>query len=181
MNVSEEVLNLITSRELKDITLHIAVLPVSFEKAPEKLRSLAEEILPDLIIMLWETSQSDVVRLERVALNFMDADREDNCGRKPIEETIRENAPAALFSSFPIKKIKDLLSVLNFKVKISNSAGVYVCNRVYYECLEIAKEQEIEALFVHLPVETTHYSIDKLKSMLVAILNHYRICRFSRP
>ncbi|MBR1995235.1 MAG: pyroglutamyl-peptidase I, partial [Alistipes sp.] len=37
-------------------------------------------------------------------------------------------------------------------VKISNSAGLYVCNRLYYEAMRICREHPaMQAIFVHLP------------------------------
>ena len=37
-------------------------------------------------------------------------------------------------------------------VKLSNSCGLYVCNRAYYEALTICNETPgVQALFVHLP------------------------------
>lgn len=173
-NVSEEVLSLIRDSELRNIVIHKAILPVSFDKGPEMLRNLAESILPDFIMMLGETSQSDTVRLERIALNFMDSDRGDNYGRRPEEETISETAPAALFTSFPIKEMRDLLRNKGFEVRTSTSAGTYVCNRVYFEGLELARKRGIDALFVHLPVISDACSMDYLKSLILTILNHYR-------
>lgn len=173
-NVSEEVLKIIAQQEFRDTIIHKAILPVSFEKAPEILRNLAEKICPELIMMLGETSQAGVVKLERVALNLMDSDREDNYCCRPVDEPINEMAPAALFSSFPIKEIKNLLLKEGFKLKVSTSAGVYVCNRVYFEGLKIAGEQGIDALFVHLPVDAAHYTLEKLKLLILTILNHYR-------
>ena len=36
--------------------------------------------------------------------------------------------------------------------KVSNSAGLYVCNRLYYEALQLCNERPgMKALFVHLP------------------------------
>ena len=37
--------------------------------------------------------------------------------------------------------------------KVSNSAGLYVCNRLYYEALQLCKENRgMKALFIHLPL-----------------------------
>lgn len=128
-------------------------LPVSFTRVGKALRSAVELYSPDLLIMLGQSAVTDRIKLERVALNMMDSAMGDNDGVKPDEEPIDESGVAALFTSLPIKKLRSAIGAKGINVKISNSAGLYVCNRAYYEALRLCREREsLQAIFVHLPL-----------------------------
>lgn len=141
-------------------------LPVSFVRAGAVLRSAIDLHTPDLLIMLGQSAVADRIKLERVALNMMDSEKGDNDGAKPDEEPIYEGEESALFTSLPIKRLRLAIKAQGIAVKISNSAGLYVCNRIYYEALRLCKERAMQAIFVHLPLreEQTSHQTDK-KSM----------------
>ena len=127
-------------------------LPVSFDRVGDRLRELVAKHSPNLIILLGQAGGIDYVKVERVALNLMDAQKADNDGYIPDEEPININAPTALFTSTPIKSLVAEVERKGIPVKLSNSCGLYVCNRTYYEALTICQENpEIKAIFVHLP------------------------------
>lgn len=127
-------------------------MPVSFEHVAAVLFNAVEKHRPDFIIMLGQSGGSNRVKLERVALNMMDAKLADNDGFRPNEETINRNTPAALFTDMPIKSLLSAIEQQSISVKISNSCGLYVCNRLYYEALTLCRENPtMKALFVHLP------------------------------
>ena len=88
-------------------------LPVSFMRVGGALRKAVEEHKPDVAIMLGLAGNSDSVRLERVALNLMDATTADNDGYMPNEEPISPDAPAALFTTMPQLLSGDALSALS--------------------------------------------------------------------
>lgn len=127
-------------------------LPVSFARAGAVLRSAIDLHTPDLLIMLGQSAVADRIKLERVALNMMDSEKGDNDGAKPNEEPIYEGEESALFTSLPIKRLRLAIEAQGIAVKISNSAGLYVCNRIYYEALRLCKGRAMQAIFVHLPL-----------------------------
>lgn len=141
-------------------------LPVSFVRAPMTLREAIDRHTPDVVIMLGQSATADRIKLERVALNMMDSVKGDNDGAKPDEEPIYEGEESALFTSLPIKHLRLAIEAQGIAVKISNSAGLYVCNRLYYEALRLCKERAMQAIFIHLPLyeEQTSNQSDK-KSM----------------
>ena len=60
---------------------------------------------------------------------------------------------AALFTNVDVKQLCKTLIKENINAKVSNSAGLFVCNRLYYEALLMCKENPgMKALFVHLPL-----------------------------
>lgn len=130
----------------------IEQLPVSFFRVGGRLREVVKKHSPNIIVLLGQSGGIDYVKVERVALNLMDAQKADNDGYIPDEEPININAPTALFTSTPIKSLVAEVEKNGIPVKLSNSCGLYVCNRTYYEALAICNETPgVQALFVHLP------------------------------
>ena len=129
----------------------IEQMPVSFSRVAVALHNAIEKHNPEVIIMLGQSGGSDKVKLERVALNLMDAKLADNDGYTPNEEPINTETPTALFTNTPIKALRAAIEEQGISVKISNSCGLYVCNRLYYEALMLCNERHMKAIFVHLP------------------------------
>lgn len=152
-NSSWEVARAFVSMKIDEVELVVEQMPVSFSRVAEALRDAVSKHNPDMIIMLGQSGGSEKVKLERFALNMMDAKNEDNDGFRPDEEVIYEDDDAALRVNLPIKQLYAAIEMQGVKVKISNSCGLYVCNRIYYEALKICKEHNdlMKAIFVHLP------------------------------
>ena len=128
-------------------------LPVSFAGVGIALRRAVQECHPDVIIMLGQCAGIDYIKLERIAINMMDATTPDNDGYLPDEEPICATGAAALFTNTDIKDLRRVVEELGIPAKVSNSAGLYVCNRTYYEALRLCNERPgMKALFVHLPL-----------------------------
>lgn len=151
-NSSWEVAQKVASCAIKGAEVVAERLPVSFVRVGEVLRSAIELHTPDFVIMLGQSTVTDRIKLERVALNMMDSAVGDNDGATPDEEPIYEGEESALFTSLPIKQLRSAIEGQGIAVKISNSAGLYVCNRTYYEALRMCKERAMQAIFVHLPL-----------------------------
>ena len=122
-------------------------LPVSFERAPIALREIIAEHNPDMLLLLGQCPDGENIRLERFAINMMDSQKADNDNYCPSEKVIYSTAPLAYRTPINIKTIAHTLQDKKFPVVLSNSAGLYVCNRVYYEALHLKQN----ALFVHVP------------------------------
>ncbi|MBR5456706.1 MAG: pyroglutamyl-peptidase I [Bacteroidaceae bacterium] len=127
-------------------------LPVSFAGVGTALRKAVDKCRPHVIIMLGQCAGADYIKLERIAINMMDATILDNDGYMPDEEQICADGDAALFTNVDIKKLRKAVEEQGIPAKVSNSAGLYVCNRTYYEALRLCCERPgMKALFVHLP------------------------------
>lgn len=159
VNSSWMVAEKVATLSVYGVNVAIEQMPVSFGNAGVALRRAVEKHSPDTIIMLGQSGGSDKVKLERVALNMMDSKLPDNDGFTTDEEPINYDAPVALFTNMPIKSLCATVEEQGIPVKISNSCGLYVCNRLYYEALMICKEQpQMQAIFVHLPFYNGHPS-----------------------
>ena len=134
------------------VDVAVEQLPVSFRRVEAVLRDAVNRHCPEVLIMLGQSALTDRVKLERVALNMMDSKMGDNNGYKPSEEAIYEGENNALFTTMPIKRLYQAITEQGIPAKISNSAGLYVCNRTYYGALRLCNEKAIRAIFVHLPL-----------------------------
>lgn len=151
-NSSWEVAKAVASCGVLGVEVIAEQLPVSFHRVEAMLRTFVERHRPDVIIMLGQSALTDRVKLERVALNLMDSAMGDNDGYKPSEEPIYSGENNALFTTLPIKRLHAAIVDEGIPAKISTSAGVYVCNRLYYEALRMCRCGTMQALFIHLPL-----------------------------
>lgn len=153
VNSSWVVAEKVATRGVVGVDIVIEQVPVSFSRVHVALREAVEKHSPNMLIMLGQSSVTDRIKLERVALNMMDSTMGDNDGVKPNEEPIYKDEDSALFTSLPIKQLRSAIEAMGINVKISNSAGLYVCNRAYYEALRLCREREgLHAIFIHLPL-----------------------------
>ncbi len=152
-NSSWAVAEKVTACGVVDAEVIAMRLPVSFAGVGIALRRAVEECHPNVVIMLGQAAGIDYIKLERIAINMMDATIADNNGYIPDEEPICATGTAALFTNTDIKDLRRAIEDLGIPVKVSNSAGLYVCNRTYYEALRLCNERPgMKALFVHLPL-----------------------------
>ena len=145
-NITQEILGHLR-KQIGKTTLEKVVLPVSFQRAPVVLREAILEHQPDFVLMLGQCGEGDKLRLERFAHNLMDSEKGDNDGYCPHDEVIDSNAPLALQTPCDIRAVQDWCKEHGLPTILSSSAGLYVCNRVYWEALAMGQK----ALFVHVP------------------------------
>ena len=183
-NSSWVVANKVATQKTFGIDIALELMPVSFRSVAKTLRTAVTRHNPDLLIMLGQAGSSDKVRLERIAINMMDARNADNDGFIPDEEPINTETPVALFTNTDIKQLYNAIVEQSIPVKISNSCGLYVCNRIYYEALMLCNEiNKMKAIFVHLPLydgqrdanENQHtLPLDKMEKAINVIINKLR-------
>ena len=183
-NSSWVVANKVATQNTFGIDIALELMPVSFRSVAKTLRTAVTRHNPDLLIMLGQAGSSDKVRLERIAINMMDARNADNDGFIPDEEPINTETPVALFTNTDIKQLYNAIVERSIPVKISNSCGLYVCNRIYYEALMLCNEiNKMKAIFVHLPLydgqrdanENQHtLPLDEMEKAINVIINKLR-------
>lgn len=127
-------------------------LPVEFKAVSNLVPEILKQYQPDIVLAFGQCT-GDSIRIERVALNLDDARTADNSGYTPIDELIHADGKNAYFSTLPIKVIQQAVAAKNIPVVISNSAGTYVCNHLFYELLYWCDKLSLPTKigFVHLP------------------------------
>ncbi len=123
------------------------VLPVERFTSVNLLKDFAKDA--DAIIMLGMAANQKEVLLERVALNIDDFRIADNAQNQPRQEVQLVDGPVAFLSTLPIVECKAKLEDHNIPVNISNSAGTFVCNHLFYGVRQ--SFDNIPCGFVHLP------------------------------
>lgn len=90
------------------------------------------DLHPRMVLALGQAGGRCDLSLERVAINVDDARMADNAGNQPIDEAVVAGGPAAYFSSLPIKAMVAGLRAAGFPASVSQTAGTFVCNHVFY-------------------------------------------------
>jgi pyroglutamyl-peptidase len=132
-------------------TLTRRILPVEFGKAITAIEMLVEELCPDAVICLGQATGRSDVTPERVAINVSDARIPDNGGFQPADLPIREDGPAAYFSTVPVMKMAQAIRDREIPATVSNSAGAYVCNDTLYTLLHAYAGTATRVGFIHVP------------------------------
>jgi len=144
-------------RALPDRIAGVAVLretlPTVFDRAREQLAALIARAAPTHVICVGEAGGRTELCVERIAINVNDARLADNAGGQPIETPVIAGAPAAYFSTLPIKAMVAAIRAEGVPAAISNSAGTYVCNHVFYGLMHLAATRfhGLHAGFIHIP------------------------------
>lgn len=127
-------------------------LPVAFGESSKRLRAAIRDTRPAAVLCVGLAASRDAISLERVAINLDDARIPDNAGRQPIDAAIVEGGPAAYFTTLPIKAIHAAIGAAGLPVEVSQTAGTYVCNHVFYGLMHaLRRRRGVRAGFVHVP------------------------------
>ena len=139
---------------IKDENLKIVkkVVPTVFSKAFSSVQEILDKEEFDYCLCLGQAGGRDAITVERVAINYVDARIPDNEGKQPLDCKINENGENAYFSSLPLNKIVTSLTKENIPSRISNTAGTYVCNFLFYNLMGYLKAYPLmKGGFIHLP------------------------------
>ena len=166
------------TKTCRSIDLVAQVLPMEYIKAGNLIGQLIREHRPERVICLGVATGIESIHLERIALNLDNTDSADNANMIRVGKPILPEGPAAYWSTLPIEEMREELRQRGFPAIISNHAGTYVCNHVFY-----LARHEIELLgsgspcgFIHLPQvaqeargESQLKPVLSLKEMMAAV------------
>ena len=129
-----------------------ARLPCVFGAAGVELLKQIRATQPALVICLGQAGGRAAIALERVAINVDDAPLADNAGAQPIDRPVVCGGPAAYWSTLPIKVTAAELARQGIPAAISQSAGTFVCNHVFYRLMHALRDQRrVRGGFIHVP------------------------------
>ncbi|MDO4837563.1 MAG: pyroglutamyl-peptidase I [Clostridia bacterium] len=133
--------------------VHKAEVPTAFDASRVCLTKLVETLRPDAVICVGQAGGRDAITIERVAINVMDAALPDNEGDQPQDVPVVSGAPAAYFTTLPIKAMVAAIQAASLPAKVSNTAGTFVCNTLMYHLLHLAatKYPAMMGGFIHVP------------------------------
>jgi pyroglutamyl-peptidase len=131
-----------------------AELPTVFGLSLQRLAALMDEHRPELEVCTGQAGGRAAISLERVAINVNDARIADNAGAKPIDTPIVPEGPAAYFTSLPIKAMLQALLEAGINAEVSQTAGTFVCNHVFYGLMHMLAQpgwQGTRGGLIHVP------------------------------
>jgi pyroglutamyl-peptidase len=151
-----------------------AELPCVFDASITELRRLLRIYKPALVICVGQAGGRSAVSLERVAINVNDARIPDNRDAQPIDTPVVASGPAAYFSTLPIKSMLQALRHADIPAEVSQTAGTFVCNHVFYGLMHALATQrglkKTRGGFIHVPFlpeqGTPNLTLDVLVSAL---------------
>lgn len=127
-------------------------LPCVFHRALSALDEALLRTRPVLAVALGLAAGREGLSIERVAINVDDARIPDNAGAQPVDEPIIEGGPAAWFSTLPIKAIAAELNAAGVPASVSQTAGTFVCNHVFYGLQQRLAGTGVRCGFIHVPL-----------------------------
>lgn len=129
-----------------------ATLPTQFDASLPALQSLLRRYRPALVLAIGQAGGREGISLERVAINLIDARIPDNAGSQPVDVRIVDNAANAYFSTLPIKVMLQRLHKARIPAALSQSAGTFVCNQVFFGLQHaLRRRRGVRGGFVHVP------------------------------
>lgn len=153
INPSSEVAMSFAGKLINGYEILYFQLPCVFDKSIAALDIIIKQYQPDMVLCLGQMAGRVDISLERIAVNLNDARIPDNEGNQPIDTPVLADAPAAYFSNFPLKIILERLRAQSIPCSISQSAGTFVCNHVFFGLMHLIhnSDRKIMGGFIHLP------------------------------
>ena len=132
-----------------------ARLPTEFDQSSSALLALVKRHKPTLVLCVGQAGGRNAISLERVAINVNDARIADNAGAQPIDTAVVRDGPAAYFTRLPIKAMLLALRDEDIAAEVSQTAGTFVCNHVFYTLMHLLATRhglkKVRGGFVHVP------------------------------
>ena len=152
INPAREALGRLPPR-LGALAIATRVLPAVFGDALDALEEAVRAAAPDIVLCVGLAGGRAALSLERVAINIEDARIPDNKGRQSIDLPVVAGGPAAYFATLPIKAAAAELREAGLPAVVSNSAGTFVCNHVFYGLMHLAATRRLDLRggFLHVP------------------------------
>lgn len=155
VNPSWEAVRALDGQRVGDDAVIVArQLPCVFGAAIAGMAALLEALKPDVVIAVGQAGGRTEMSIERIAINVDDARIADNAGAQPIDATIAADGPAAYFSTLPIKAITRDLRAAGVPAMVSQTAGTFVCNHVFYGLMHALASRGAGGTrggFIHIP------------------------------
>lgn len=161
-------------KEFDNVIIYKEILDVVFDKFIYE--NLLIKYKPDILLLCGQAASRDKVTLEQIAINFVHTTIADNAGNNFSNDKIYQEGDDGYFNTIGASKIVSKLET-NYPVKLSLSAGGYVCNYSFYTSLITAKRNDLNTKigFIHFPLysgQTTQAYPSLDLGLMIDILNN---------
>lgn len=137
--------------QVGDFEVHKLQIPTVFGLGACCVLEKAESVNPDVILCVGQAGGREAVTPERIAVNIRDARIADNAGCQPKGESVAMDGPAAYFATVPVADMAEAICAEQILGTVSNSAGAFVCNDVFYTLLHRYQGTGTKVGFIHVP------------------------------
>jgi pyroglutamyl-peptidase len=152
MNPSQEIARQLHGLVVERHEVEGALLPCAFGESIRELKRQLKRVKPALVICVGQAGGRAAITPERVAINVDDARITDNAGAQPVDRRVVRGGPAAYWSTLPIKAIVQRLEAAGLPAHVSQTAGTFVCNHVFYGLMHaLAAAPKARGGFIHVP------------------------------
>jgi pyroglutamyl-peptidase len=128
-------------------------ISMRFEEVKDEIEGHVDKYKPAAVLSTGVSSEGACIKLERVAINVTTATGASKAEQLPEAESIRAGGPVGYFSTLPLQEFLEGLKRAGIPVLISNSAGTFGCNLIFYQLMDYLDRQglNIPAGFIHVP------------------------------
>ena len=154
INPSWEAVRALDGWRCEGATVHARRVSCVFGAALRELDAAIDELQPQLVLGIGQAGGRSEITPERVAINVDDGRICDNAGCQPIDMPVVAGAPAAYFATLPIKAIVRDLRAGGIPASVSNTAGTFVCNHLFFGLMHRIATGPVPGMrggFIHIP------------------------------
>lgn len=154
INPSWEAVRAMDGWRFNGAVVHARRVSCVFGASLRELDAAIDELQPQLVLAVGQAGGRSEITPERLAINVDDGRICDNAGCQPIDEPVVAGAPAAYFSSLPIKAIVRDLRAGGIPASVSNTAGTFVCNHLFFGLMHRIATRPVPGIrggFIHIP------------------------------
>lgn len=151
INPSWEAVKVLNGRTIAGAEVVSEEMPVVWDDIDAAFKKVIDKHQPDVIISVGQAGGRHAIGIERVAVNR--ANGKDNKGIARQEALIAAEGPDAYLSTLPIVDMNQAVCAAGVPCYISNSAGLYLCNYIFYAVRHYLEthHSKIPSGFVHIP------------------------------
>lgn len=145
-----------TFKAPSDLCLQAHILPTEYKGSWDRLQQLIRDFKPISVVNFGLSAEAAGFTLERIAKNEISAKRPDNTGTMPLPTAICSEGRPEIASGLPLRELFEGLTAAVLPVHFSDDAGGYVCNHLFYQCLNCDLPERPRASgFIHIPFLNT--------------------------
>ncbi|XP_014209385.1 pyroglutamyl-peptidase 1 [Copidosoma floridanum] len=156
-----------TTKESSNVNLVVVEVPVSYDHVTSKIKELYKTYTPSIILNVGVSAAATCLTIEKHACSkgYFKPDVFNQCPKEyDVDHVVLKSNCE---TQEVCKIINECSDEINCKAKISNDAGRYLCEYIYYQSLALGAPQ---VLFVHVPEERVYTSEQTAQGLLKIIL-----------
>lgn len=153
--------------DIRDFHVVAEEIAVEYDHVTEMIPTMWKKIQPQLTVHCGVSDEAKCLVLERCAHNE-NYSRQDAQGGLPVCSSCCVDGPSKLDTAIDLASVAEDVNGagLQIPVVLSDCAGRYLCEFIYYTSLHISRN----TVFVHIPPVTSDNTPEKMAKTLVAAI-----------